>query len=132
MGKVDRLPNRFEPVATLFRALGIVLYLPTTDPARRPGITQPHHSTKTRRLSPFSYLGMLFIYGSQSICKGGHAQLTFLRYCVVASSQKLKNGSGEDRILNKGRKKIKVNVVLFGSGSIFSKRKMNLRLSHMF
>ena len=42
MGIVDCLPNKVEPLAVLFWALGIVhctVYLPTPDPARRPGIT---------------------------------------------------------------------------------------------
>ena len=79
MGKVDRLRNKVEPFAALFWALGI-------DPARWPGIT-PSPYTKhvliwscclygmwrvgsilidnVLSLSPrFSYLGMLFIYGS--------------------------------------------------------------------
>ena len=39
MGKVDPLSNIYEPFAVLFWALDIVLYLPTSDPARQPGIT---------------------------------------------------------------------------------------------
>ena len=38
MVKVDCLRNRVEPSAALFWALGIVLYLPTPDPACRPVI----------------------------------------------------------------------------------------------
>ena len=44
MGKVDRLRNKVEPFAALIWALGSV-YLPTTDPARRPSIT-PQQYTK--------------------------------------------------------------------------------------
>ena len=38
MGKVNGLHNKVKPFAVLFWALGIV-YLPTPDPAHRPGIT---------------------------------------------------------------------------------------------
>ena len=76
MGKVDHLHNRVEPFAAQFWDLGIVL-ANTSDPARRPSITPPPYtkhvliwsllsvqfSTKTRYHPPFSYLGMLFIYG---------------------------------------------------------------------
>ena len=43
MSKVDRLCKRLDPFAAMFWALGIVLYyyLPTSDTARRPGITAP-------------------------------------------------------------------------------------------
>ena len=41
MGKKDRLHNRVEPFAALFWALGIVQYLPTPDPPRRPCVTAP-------------------------------------------------------------------------------------------
>ena len=73
MGKVDRLRNIVEPFA------GIILGLPTPDPARRTGIT-PLPYTKHVLMymvtivgsilnenalpppPPFSYLGMFFIY----------------------------------------------------------------------
>ena len=72
MGKVDH--NIVEPFAALFGALGIVQYLPTPDPVC-------HHSTDVHKACPymvivvsilnedapppppFSYLGILFIYG---------------------------------------------------------------------
>ena len=46
MGKVECLCNRVEPSAALIWALGIVLYLPTPDTARRPGITPPPYTKK--------------------------------------------------------------------------------------
>ena len=73
MGKVDRLHNRVEPFAALFGLSA--LYLPTPDPARRPASL--HRRTQSMSLyghnwfnsqrrrvgpSPYSYLGLLFIY----------------------------------------------------------------------
>ena len=43
MGKVNGLHNKVKPFAVLFWALGIV-YLPTPDPAHRPGITPPPYT----------------------------------------------------------------------------------------
>ena len=80
MGNVDRLRNKVKPFTALFWTLGIVLYLSTPDPARRPGITLPPYTkhvthaactvveswfnSQPRRVapSPFSNLDMLFIY----------------------------------------------------------------------
>ena len=44
MGNVDRLRNKVKPFTALFWTLGIVLYLSTPDPARRPGITLPPYT----------------------------------------------------------------------------------------
>ena len=44
MGNVDCLRNKVEPFTALFWTLGIVLYLSTPDPARRPGITLPPYT----------------------------------------------------------------------------------------
>ena len=73
MGKVDCLRNIVEPFASLLWALGIV-YLPTPDPARQPGILlhrrtqsmslygQSWFNSQRRRVAPppLSYLGMLY------------------------------------------------------------------------
>ena len=74
MGKVDRLRREMNLLLPCF---GLpAMYLPTPDPTRRPGITPPLNTkhvliygegwfnSQWRRAgpSPFSYLGMLFIY----------------------------------------------------------------------
>ena len=86
MGKVDRLRNKVEPFAALF-ALS-ALCLPTSDPACRPGITPPPYTQHVliwsylvqfskETLPPFSYLGILFIYG----CKTLHEVARFAVTC---------------------------------------------------
>ena len=81
MGKVDPLSNIYEPFAVLFWALDIVLYLPTSDPARQPGITPTPYtihvliwsqliqfSRKTPRpLPPFLSIGLLLIYSADKL-----------------------------------------------------------------
>ena len=72
MGKVDRLHNKVEPFGALFWVLGIVLYLRTPDPARRPGITPPpyrqHYHIKAglvqkrRHVAPPPFLSRFVIY----------------------------------------------------------------------
>ena len=52
VGKADRLRNKVKPFAALFWALGIVLYLPTPDPAHR-GVASLHRRTK--RLSLYGH-----------------------------------------------------------------------------
>ena len=56
--KVHRLRNKVEPFAALLWALG-ELYLPTPDPARRPGITPPLY-TKHVLIWSCSGLGTAF------------------------------------------------------------------------
>ena len=63
VGKADRLRNKVKPFAALFWALGIVLYLPTPDPAHR-GLASFHRRTK--RLS---------LYGQWSCCLYGGREL---------------------------------------------------------
>ena len=41
---MDRLRYKVKPFAALFWALGIVLYLPTPDPARLPAIPPPPYT----------------------------------------------------------------------------------------
>ena len=89
MGKVDRLRNKAEPFAAFFALTA--LYLPTSDPACRPGITPPPYTKHVlkwsylvqfskRTLPPppsLSYLGILFIYG----CKALHDTARFAPPC---------------------------------------------------
>ena len=55
MGKVNPLCNRIEPVAALFWFLA--MYLPTPDPARRPGITPPRYTKHVLIWSGCLYVG---------------------------------------------------------------------------
>ena len=102
MGKVDRLRNRVESFAALFWLSA--LYLPTPDPARRPGITAPPFTKYVLIWSfgailnedallppPLSYLGVYFINDAECTvqtsilqCKASrNACIVFSMYCRV-------------------------------------------------
>ena len=74
MGKMDRLRKGVEPFAALFWALGIVLNLPTPDPARRPGITVQY---SVESFSTFFRFSKTYTYSIRQRALASHERQSF-------------------------------------------------------